>query len=119
MSSKQKQAQYRGTNFEYRVAKLVNGKRVGRSQAIVVGNSTIQIDPNHPPDVVNEWSSIECKYVKSLPKAVTKAMAQVLRNTALTKAPRPLVPVIFMGDRAGNRVVIMPENVYLELHEGG
>jgi len=117
MKSIQKQAQYRGKNYEYRVSRLVHGVVVGRSKAVVVGNSTIQCDPNHPPDVVNLWSAIECKYIRSLPKAVTKAMAQAVKNASLCTASTPLTPVVFMGDREGNRIVVMPENIYLELHE--
>jgi len=122
MKSIQKQAQYRGKNYEHRVARLVHGVVVGRSKAVVVGNSTFQCDPNHPLDVINEWSGIECKYVASLPKTVTNAMEQAIKNASLTRPVSttqgtPLTPVVFMGDREGHRIVVMPENVYLELHE--
>jgi len=122
VKSIQKRAQYRGKWFEYEVAKLVHGKVVGRSKAIVVGNSTFECDPNHPCDVINEWASYECKYLKSLPKTVTNAMEQAVKNASLTRPvgntdPTPLTPITIMGDREGHRIVVMPLNVYLELHE--
>ena len=117
MTTIQKKAQYRGKNYEYRVARLIHGVVVGRSKAVKVGNTFIEIDPNHPPDAVNEWAAAESKYVKSLPKTVTSAVAQAVKNASLCTAPTPLIPVVFMGDREGHRIVVMPENVYLELHE--
>lgn len=121
MSSPEKKAQKRGKWFEYEVAKLVHGKVVGRSKAIVVGNSTFECDPNHPLDVINEWAGYECKYVKSLPKTVTKAVEQAVTNASKTRpvsgSPEPLTPVVIMGDREGHRIAVMPLGVYLELHE--
>ena len=121
MSSPQKKAQGRGKWFEYWVAEQVHGKVVGRSKAIVVGNSTFECDPNHPLDVINEWAGYEIKYLKSLPKTVTNAVAQAVTNASKTrpvgKGITPLTPVVIMGDREGHRIAVMPLGVYLELHE--
>jgi len=122
VSSPEKKAQKRGKWFEYEVAKLVHGKVVGRSKAIVVGNSTFECDPNHPLDVINEWAGYETKYLKSLPKTVTNAVEQAVTNASKTRPvgntnPTPLTPITIMGDREGHRIVVMPLGVYLELHE--
>jgi hypothetical protein len=112
MASTQKQARWRGSNFERRVGKLIHGVVVGRSKAVKVGEKWIQTDCQRPPDVVNEWLSVECKYMKALPKCMTEPLTQAIRN-----APDGLIPAVFAGDRQGNRVVIMTENDFLDLHE--
>lgn len=110
--SRQKRARYRGSNFERRVAKLIKGKVVGRSKAIIIEGKAIEIDPQHPPDVVNSWLSSECKYWAQLPKCTIEPLDQAIRN-----APSELMPIVFMGDRQGKRIVIMREQDFLDLHE--
>jgi len=117
----QKKARWRGNNYERRVAKLIHGVVCGRSKAVEVGvppatgvRRFIAIDPQHPPDVINTWLSVECKYFKELPKCIIEPMDQAARN-----APKELIPVAFMGDREGHRLVIMSEKDFLELHEEG
>ena len=112
MTSQQKLARQRGSNFERRVAKLIHGVVVGRSKAVKVNEKYIQVNPQQPPDVVNEWLSVECKYIKHLPKSVLKWITQAVRNS-----PTGQTPAVFAGDRDGNRVVIMTERDFLDLHE--
>lgn len=119
----QKLARWRGSNFERRVAKLIHGEVVGRSKAVRLEKKAaqpgeqrikwIQVNPQQPPDVVNEWLSVECKYYKRLPKWLIKIMTQAIRN-----APNGLTPVAWLGDREdGSRFVIMTEHDFLDLHE--
>jgi hypothetical protein len=118
MTTIQKKARWRGNNYERRVAKLIHGTVVGRSKAIKVstpiGDRFVTIDPQHPPDCINVWISAECKYLKVLKKCITDPLDQSIRN-----APAGLVPIVFMGDREGHRLVIMSEKDFLELHEEG
>ena len=109
----QKRARWRGSNFERRVAKRVHGVVVGRSKAVKVNDKWIQVNPQQPPDVLNEWLSVECKYYKRLPKWLIKVMTQAIHN-----APEGLTPVAWLGDREdGSRFVIMTEHDFLDLHE--
>jgi len=109
----QKLAKWRGSNFERRVAKLIKGVVVGRSKAVRVNDRWIQTDCQQPPDVVNEWLSVECKYYKKLPIWLDKVMIQAIRN-----APDGLIPVAWVGGREdGSRFVIMTERDFLDLHE--
>jgi len=116
-SQRNKRNRYRGKNFELRVAKLIHGVVVGRSKAVKIESPTfleqyISIDPQHPPDVVNNWLSVECKYYTELPVWLTKLMAQTKRN-----CPDGLTPVGWVGDRGErNRYVIMFEQDFLDLH---
>jgi hypothetical protein len=117
--SPQKRARWRGSHFERRVAKLIHGVVCGRSKAVKVSDGPegyyryIQINPQQPPDVVNEWLSVECKYYKRLPKWLIKIMTQAIRN-----APTGLTPVAWLGDREdGSRFVVMTERDFLDLHE--
>ena len=108
-----KRAKWRGKNYERRIAKLIRGSVVGRSKAIKTGARYTQIDCQHPPDVVNEWLSVECKYLKTLPAWLDKVMAQAVRN-----CPEGLVPVAWVGGReARSHYVIMTEEDFLDLHE--
>ena len=111
--SPQKRAKWRGNNYERRVAKLVHGIVVGRSKAVKVNDKWIQVNCQQPPDVVNEWLSVECKYLKTLPVWLDKVMTQAIRN-----APDGLIPAAFVGGREDNsRFVIMVERDFLDLHE--
>ena len=112
MESERKRARWRGSNFERSTAKKVHGVVVGRSKAVKVNDKWIQVNPQQPPDVVNEWLSVECKYTKEMPRCITKPLSQSIRN-----APDGLIPVVFIGDRQGDRVVIMTEHDFLDLHE--
>ena len=108
-----KRARWRGSNFERRIAKLIHGVVVGRSKAIKVGDKWIQTNCQQPPDVVNQWLSVECKYYKRLPKWLIKIMTQAIHN-----APNGLTPVAWVGDREDkSRFVIMAEHDFLDLHE--
>ena len=107
-----KRARWRGSNFERRIAKLIHGVVVGRSKAVRVGDKWIQVNPQQPPDVVNEWLSVECKYMKRLPKCITKPMIQAIRN-----APDGFPCAVWFGDREGERIVQMTEHDFLDWHE--
>jgi len=80
MTSTQKLARWRGSNLERTVAKKVHGIVCGRSKAVNVNGKWIQINPQQPPDVVNEWASFECKSRKDLPKWFRKGMGQAIHN---------------------------------------
>jgi len=110
-ASPNRQAKWRGANFERATAKKVGGVRVGRSKAVRVGDRHIDIDPQHPPDVVTTRLSIECKYMKEVPVGILSPMAQACRN-----APQGLVPVVFMGDRNMVRLVILREADFLNVN---
>lgn len=115
MTTMQKLAKWRGSNFERKIAKLVHGVVVGRSKAIKVGDKLwIKIDCQKPPDVVNEWASFECKYYRKLPVFITKVMAQAIQNS-----PEGLTPFAVLGDR-GNRsqYVVMTLQDFLDWHIG-
>ena len=106
-------AKWRGSNFERRIAKLIKGVVVGSSKAVKVNDRYISVDCQQPPDVINEWLSVECKYYKHLPAWLIKVMAQAIHN-----APAGLIPVAWVGDRKErNRFVIMSEQDFLDLHE--
>ena len=117
VSQRNKRNRYRGKNFERRIAKLIFGVVVGRSKAVKVesphlGEQYVPIDPQHPPDVVNTWLSVEAKYYTTLPIWLTKLMAQAERN-----CPRGLTWVGWVGDREErNRFVVMREQDFLDLH---
>ena len=116
-SQRNNRNRYRGKNFERRIAKLIHGTVVGRSKAVKVASETfldhfIVIDPQHPPDVVNDWLSVECKYYANLPVWLTKLMAQAEGN-----CPDGLTPIGWVGDREErNRFVVMREQDFLDLH---
>ena len=112
-----KRAQYRGKNYERRVAKLIKGVVVGRSKAVPIAGRFIQINCQKPPDVVNDWLSVECKYWRELPKNITKIMSQAMANCPREQG---LTPIAWIGDReAKTNYVIMTERDFLDLHIGG
>lgn len=105
-------ARYRGRSYEYRVAKKIDGKVVGRSKAIIVKDKAIPIDPNHPPDVVSDWISVECKYYSEIPVWLKDVMLQ-----SVTNCPEGLIPIAWIGDRTNhNHYVIIREQDWLDLH---
>jgi len=106
-----KRARWRGKNYERRVAKLIKGIVVGRSKAVKVQDKWIQINCQKPPDVVNVWLSVECKYWKELPVWLDKIMTQAVRN-----APASLTPVGWVGDREAKvNYVILLERDFVDL----
>ena len=107
--SDQQKAKWRGKNFERRVSELMGGTVVGRSKAVKVGNAFIEVDPQRPPDVVTSLLSIECKHTK-IPASIRRAVAQAHRN-----APEGLTPLVFWGDREGQNIVIMDEEIYMAM----
>lgn len=108
--SQRKRARWRGKNYERRVSKLIKGVVVGRSKAVKVQDKFIQIDCQRPPDVVNLWLSVECKYWKELPVWLDKVMTQAVKN-----APTGLTPVGWVGDREARvNYVILTERDFLE-----
>lgn len=94
-STQQSRSRGRGYYGEVRLAKKVNGVIVGLSKAVVLPNGrTILIDSKHRPDVLSSVFAFESKYLKSVPKCVTKVMAQAVRN-----APEGFIPVGVLADR--------------------
>ena len=113
MTSTQKLAKERGRGFEYKVAKAVNGVRVGRSKAVKVDGKWIQTNCQRPPDVVNSWASFECKSRKRIPEVIRKGMTQAIQN-----APDgfPCFLVIYDREQRCSYVVQTFEQ-FLDLHE--
>lgn len=107
----QQRARWRGKNYERRVAELLGGVVVGRSKAVKVGSGFIEIDPNHPPDVITRLLSIECKHTK-IPASIRRAIAQAERN-----APKGKTPLVFWGDREGQNLVIMNEDIFMSVYQ--
>jgi len=106
-----KQARWRGKNYERRVARLIKGVVVGRSKAVKIQGKFIQTNCQKPPDVVNLWLSVECKYWKELPVWLDKIMTQAVRN-----GPEGLTPVAWVGDReAKTNYVILLERDFVDL----
>jgi len=110
-----KQARWRGKHGERRLAKRVKGVVVGRSKAVKLPSGKfVQVNPQQPPDVINEWASFEVKYVKSLPKWLTKIMTQAVRN-----APDGYIPHGHIyGREEGNGFFIMCEGDFIERYIG-
>ena len=112
--SDQKRARWRGKNLEYSVAKDVKGEVVGRSKSVKVGDKFIQVNPQQPPDVVNEWASFECKSRKSLPKWFRKGMSQAIHN-----APDGFPSYMVVYDREDRaKYVIERFDQWLDWHIG-
>jgi len=107
-----KRAKWRGKNYGRRVAHLIKGVVVGRSKAVKIqGKFFIQVNCQQPPDVVNVWLSVECKYWKELPVWLDKVMTQAVKN-----APSSLTPVAWVGDReASVNYIIMLERDFIDL----
>jgi hypothetical protein len=110
IATRNRRNRWRSYNYERRVAKLIGGVVVGRSKAIKTKHGWIEIGHQHPPDVVSDTFSVECKYHKELPKGITQPLVQAIRD-----APTGLMPVVFMGSREGSRVVILSEKDFLML----
>lgn len=109
-----KQARGRGKYGERRLAKLVKGEVVGRSKAVKLPSGKfVQVNCQQPPDVVNEWASFEVKYVKSLPKSLTKGMSQAIRN-----APEGHIPHLSLASREGDKLIVMREADFIERNIG-
>lgn len=106
-------ARYRGKNAEYRLAKKVNGKVVGRSKAVILDSGkAVKINCNKPPDVVTDIFSFESKWLSHVPANIRKVMEQAVRNT-----PQGLVPVGVIGDRGQRQVYyILMEKDFIDLH---
>lgn len=109
-----KRAKWRGRNYERRVSKLIKGVVVGRSKAVKVGGKFVQIDCQHPPDVLNIWLSVECKYWRTLPVWLDKVMTQAMKN-----CPGGQTPIAWVGDREARvNYVILLERDFLDLMVG-
>jgi len=102
----------RGYYGESRIAQLMGGKIVGRSKAIVLDSGkVIQIDHQHPPDVVSDLFSFESKYRRHFPKAISDAMLQCENN-----APKGLIPVLVVKDPYRSKYYyIMEEKDFINL----
>ena len=113
MTTIQKLSRWRGSNFERAIAKKVHGVVCGRSKAVKVNDKYIQVNPQQPPDVVNEWASFECKSKKSLPKWFRDAMIQAIRN-----APDGHLGYLVIYDR-GERCTYITQRFddWLDQHE--
>jgi hypothetical protein len=113
MTSPQKLSKERGRGLEYRIAKAVNGVRVGRSKAVKVNGKWIQTDCQRPPDVVNSWASFECKSRKNVPQLISKGMGQAVHN-----APDGHACFLVIYDREQRcAYVIQTLQQFLDLHE--
>ena len=110
----QKLSRWRGKNLERTIADKVHGVVCGRSKAVKVERKWIQINPQQPPDVINEWASFECKSRKSVPKLIKDGMTQSIRN-----APEGLIPYLILYDRGDrNYYVVQMLHDFLDLHIG-
>ena len=77
------------------MARLVGGVVCGRSKAIrLPSGEWVQLDTQHPCDVVSSLFGFENKHLKKLPKAIEKLMSQAVRN-----CPTGKIPVAHIGDR--------------------
>jgi len=113
-AQERKQSRWRGRNYERRVAKLIKGVVVGRSKAVKVQGKFIQINCQKPPDVVNVWLSVECKYWAELPAWLDKVMTQAVKNCPKEQG---LTAIAWVGDReAKTNYIIMTERDFLDLH---
>ncbi len=112
-ASVQQRARFRGSNYERRIAKKAGGVVVGRSKAVKVGDKYIEVDPQHPPDVLSPFLAIECKHFKDLPVWLTEIMNQAVTNADRTNR----IPVAWLGDaRCKNNYVIIRESDWIDLH---
>lgn len=84
----------RGYYGESRIAKLLGGKVVGRSKAIILeSGQAIQIDQEHPVDIVTSLFGVESKYRRAFPKKISDYMLQ-----AETNCPKGLIPLAVIKD---------------------
>ncbi len=102
----------RGYYGESRIAKLLGGKIVGRSKAVILSSGkVIKIDHQHPVDIVTDIFGIESKSLAHLPKFFTKVMTQCKTN-----CPKDLIPVAVIRDRTTREVFyIMSEKDFVSL----
>lgn len=116
MSTEQARARGRGRYGERRLAGKVNGVIIGRSKAVQLPESKryVQIDIQHPCDVLNETFAFESKWIKHAPASIKKVMTQAMRNT-----PFGFIPVGVIGGREAKEVYyIFTEPDFLGLHVG-
>ena len=108
----------RGYYGEARIAKLLKGKVVGRSKAIVLDSgTTIKINHLHPCDVVTDLFAIESKYRRDgivCSKGLSEAMQQAEAN-----APQGLIPLLVIKDPFRRRYIYcLNEKDFVDLHGG-
>ena len=108
----------RGYYGEARLAKLLKGKVVGRSKAIVLeSGEVIKIDHQHPCDVVTPLFAVESKYRRDsivCSKGLSEAMQQ-----AETNAPAGLIPLLVIKDPFRRKYLyVVGEKDFLDLHGG-
>ena len=106
-------AHSRGYYGERRIAKLLGGKVVGRSKAVILDSGkVVEITHQHPPDVVTDMFSVESKYTRNCPKMLTDAYSQAIAN-----APQDLIPIAVIKDKATKRYYYcMEEKDFVALH---
>lgn len=105
----------RGRYGEARLAKKVHGVVVGKSKvAKLPSGKYVQLDVQHPPDVLTDMFAFESKWLKNVPAMLDKVMTQAVRN-----APEGFVPVGVIGDRLHSTIYyIFTEKDFLEMHVG-
>ena len=105
-------AHSRGYYGESRIAKLLGGKIVGRSKAIILDSGkVIKITHQHPVDVVTDLFGIESKYRRSCPKTLSDAYTQAKVN-----CPEGLIPLAVLKDNDNNRYYyILEEKDFCDL----
>jgi hypothetical protein len=115
MSSEVQRARGRGRYGESRLAKRVHGVVVHKSSYVKLPSGRmVQIDVQHPPDVITEMFAFESKWIKSTPVMLQKVMSQAVRN-----APQGFIPVGVIGDRIqGTVFYVLMERDFLDLHVG-
>ena len=105
-------AHSRGYYGESRIAKLLGGKIVGRSKAIILDSGkVIKITHQHPVDVVTDLFGIESKYRRTCPKTLSDAYTQAKVN-----CPDGLIPLAVLKDIDNNRYYyILEEKDFCDL----
>jgi len=102
----------RGYYGESRIAKLLGGKVVGRSKAIILDSGkTIKINHQSPPDVVTEIFGIESKYRRDCPKFLSDTYSQAVAN-----CPEGLIPLAVIKDKStGRYYYVLEEKDFVDL----
>jgi hypothetical protein len=108
----------RGYYGESRIAKLLKGKVVGRSKAILLDSGrTIKIDHQHPCDVVTDLFAVESKYRRDgtvCSKGLSEAMQQAEANT-----PGGLITLLVIKDPFRKKYMYcLSEKDFIDLHGG-
>ncbi len=105
-------AHSRGYYGESRIAKLLGGKIVGRSKAIILDSGkVIKITHQHPVDVVTDLFGVESKYRRTCPKTLSDAYTQAKIN-----CPEGLIPLAVLKDNDNNRYYyILEEKDFCDL----